>query len=375
MGDLVELLTHFKKKNSTIFINYYKREMTGDVLPQEESRQQDNKNQPKNENENKEEEKKDEENKEEEKKEEEKKEEEKKEEEKKEEENKEEEKKEEKKETKKAEAKTDNKNKSKNDKNDKNKGPSKEMQMLNKLYYTTDIYFFDTEQAVKLFDKHYKAFTTENPKKNINKSKVYDYFIQGIASGTEPEVHGDKAGLFLDEFNKFIFVHASKKSANKQSYDSQPYPKVNHNNLSVVSEYKNIVKSNKDDSYTLFLSSIVIFMAQAAPKCNKAEVFYPAFLIGVELVKRKTEYIKRIKDEEKKKIQDRRNILIDDNFYKVKINPSALTKELEKFAQGEKEGGFVLDCTNKNKSSMKVYVSLYDYHLKSFFSNQKVRKK
>lgn len=69
----------------------------------------------------------------------------------------------------------------------------------------------------------------------------------------------------------------------------------------MVSEYKNIVKSNKDDSYTLFLSSIVIFMAQAAPKCNKAEVFYPAFLIGVELVKRKTEYIKRIKDEEKRK--------------------------------------------------------------------------
>ena len=70
------------------------------------------------------------------------------------------------------------------------------MQMLNKLYYTTDIYFFDTEQAVKLFDKHYKAFTTENPKKNINKSKVYDYFIQGIASGTEPEVHGDKQAYF-----------------------------------------------------------------------------------------------------------------------------------------------------------------------------------
>ena len=68
MGDLVELLTHFKKKNSTIFINYYKREMTGDVLPQEEQRQQDNKDQLKNENENKEEEKKDEENKEEEKK-------------------------------------------------------------------------------------------------------------------------------------------------------------------------------------------------------------------------------------------------------------------------------------------------------------------
>ena len=48
------------------------------------------------------------------------------------------------------------------------------------------------------------------------------------------EVHGDKADLFLDEFNKFLLVHASKKYANKQEYDSQLYPKMNHNKLKLL---------------------------------------------------------------------------------------------------------------------------------------------
>ena len=115
----------------------------------------------------------------------------------------------------------------------KRKQLKKEMRELNKLYYITDIYFFDSEQAVKLFDAHYKMFTTDKTHKVINKSKLYDYFIKGIASGTEAEVHGDKAGLFLDEFNKFYIVRASRKKANKKEYDSQPYPKINHKNLNM----------------------------------------------------------------------------------------------------------------------------------------------
>jgi hypothetical protein len=385
MEDMIELLTFFKKKNSSIFINYYKKEKTP---PQEEETSKQDKQNPKNnkkdtENENKEgeekkeenkEEKKEEEKKGEEKKEEEKKGEEKKEEEKKEEEKKEEEKdnkdekKEEKKENKKTQPKKeekqqqDNKNKTKNQKN-KNKGPSKEMQLLNKIYYITDFYFFDTEQAVKLFDAHYKSFTEEEPKKNINKSKLYDYFIKGIATGTEEEVHGDKAGLFLDEFNKFFIVRASKKAANKREYDSQPFPKINHKNLKLVTDYKNIIKKNKNDCYSLFLSNIIISMAASAPKCLSAEIIYPSYLVGIELVKRKIECIK-----------NKLPIPNDENFYKVKINMKALAKELEKFEDDNKEGGFILDCTNKSKSKLKEYVSLYDYHLKGFFSSQKVRK-
>ena len=64
----------------------------------------------------------------------------------------------------------------------------------------------------------------------------------------------------------------------------------------------------------------------------------------------------------------------DENFYKVKINTKALAKEIEKRSRDEKEGGFVLDCTNKSKSTIKEYVSLYDYHLKNFFSSNIIRK-
>ena len=64
----------------------------------------------------------------------------------------------------------------------------------------------------------------------------------------------------------------------------------------------------------------------------------------------------------------------DESTYKVKISDKAISKDLEKFASRRKENGVVLDCTNKKKSTMKNYVSLYDFHLKSFFSCDLVRK-
>ena len=42
-------------------------------------------------------------------------------------------------------------------------------------------------------------------------------------------------------------------------------------------------------------------------------------------------------------------------------------------ASDSKESGFVLDCTNKSKSTLKDYVALYDYHLKGFFSSELIR--
>ena len=343
IGDMIELITHFKKKNSTIFINYYKREVSSQSEQEDEKVQNtetNNKKKSRNISEIHKE---------------------------KEEDPKEKEK-DDIKENKITETKKSNNNKeeAKNkeqDKKVKKKELIKEIKNLNKLYYITDIYFFDSEQAVKLFNIHYKVFTKDESRKTITKSKLYDYFIKGIATGTEDEVHGDKAGLFLDEFNKFLIVRASKKSANKKEYDSQPYPKVNHKNLKQVTEYKEIIKKNKDECYTLFISSLVLSMASGAPKCLLPEIIYPSYLIGVELVKRRIECIKN-------------NMAIpnEDAFYKVKINLKALSKELEKFAEDDKESGFILDCTNKNKSTKKEYVSLYDYNLRSFFSNQKVRK-
>ena len=72
------------------------------------------------------------------------------------------------------------------------------MKDLNNLYYLTDLYFFEQKQALTEFDKHYKFFTSDKDKdrKKINKQKLFDYFIKGIASGTKTEVDGDKMGFF-----------------------------------------------------------------------------------------------------------------------------------------------------------------------------------
>ena len=47
---------------------------------------------------------------------------------------------------------------------------------------------------------------------------------------------------------------------------------------------------------------------------------------------------------------------------------------MEKLSINGKEGNFILDCTNKNKSTLKDYVSLFDYNLKDFFSSDVIRK-
>ena len=239
------------------------------------------------------------------------------------------------------------------------------LELLNKFYHVTDIYFFDKKQAVKSFSDHYKYFTTELSQKIISSKNVYDYFIKGIAPGTESQVPHEKTGIFLDEFNEFCLIQVSKKSAHKQEYDPHPFPKVNAHNLTEVFEYKNIIKKNKDDFYSLFLSKMVIDISYA-PKSSSINslIAYPPYLIGMDLIKKKIECIKNgIKIIEN-----------DEKFYKIKKHPKLISQELEKLAKGEKEEKFLLDCTNKIKSNKKEYISLFDFHLKNYFSNQIIRK-
>ena len=53
----------------------------------------------------------------------------------------------------------------------------------------------------------------------------------------------------------------------------------------------------------------------------------------------------------KKKIECIKNgVKIDENdekFYKIKKHPKIISQELDKITKGEKEGKFLLDCTNK----------------------------
>ena len=231
----------------------------------------------------------------------------------------------------------------------------KEMKDLNNLYYLTDLYFFDNKQAIKDFDNHYKFFTTDKDKekKKINKQKLFDYFIKGIASGTKNEVDGDKIGFFLDDFLKYFVVHASKKTAKKYEFDCQLYPKINHNNMELVENYKKIIQKNLNHYISLFITFIISGVTSTGSTSN--EVIIGAFLNALEIIKRKLEC-------EKNNIK-----LSEKELMKFKLSEKNLAERINELALGSAEDGFILDCTNKEKSELKEYVPLYDYHLVYYF--------
>ncbi len=242
-----------------------------------------------------------------------------------------------------------------------------DLKNINDIFYLTDIFFFDTKEASKTFDNHYKNFTTEKNKSEITGKKIYDYFIKGIATATRDYVEGIKVGLFLSEFSNFECIFTTQKKAQKKNYECQPYPKINHTNFQLINEYKEMIKNNKMYFYSIFLGGLlnVICCESSNSKfnCLSLEIIYPAFLTGLEILKRIVEFKKNDLD-----------IPVKGDFYIVKISKKIIEEELNKEIYGNKEGGFILDCVNKQKSTMKDYVALYDYHLKSFFSSAVIKK-
>ena len=240
----------------------------------------------------------------------------------------------------------------------------KEMKFLNNLYYLTDLYFFDFKQAIEEFNRHYKVFTSDKPNKSINKQKLHDYFISGIASGTKKEVDGDKYGFFLEDCVKYYVIHANKKKAKKNEFDCQLFPKINHNNINLIEEYKNIIKKNVNNYVSIFVTFIISGVASTGSVSN--EVIMGAFLNALELVKRNVEC-------EKNNIN-----LTEKELMKFKLSEKNLADRIQELNLGNQEDDFVLDCTNKEKSELKEYVPLYDYHLVYYFRsdvNQKELKK
>jgi hypothetical protein len=225
----------------------------------------------------------------------------------------------------------------------------KEMKCLNNLYYLTDLYFFDFKQALEEFTKHYKFFTEDVNKKSINKQKLHDYFISGIASGTKKEVDGDKYGFFLEDFMKYYVIHANKKKAKKNEFDCQLYPKINTHNIELIEGYKKIIKKNVNEYVSMFISYIICGVASNGTVSD--EVIIAAFLNGLEIIKRKLEC-------------EKNNItLTEKEMMKFKLSEKTLEEKIRELNLLSQEGDFVLDCTNKEKSELKEYVPLYDYHL------------
>ena len=228
----------------------------------------------------------------------------------------------------------------------------KEMKYLNNIYYLTDLYFFAFKQAIEEFNKHYKFFTTDKQDKTvINKQKVIDYFINGIASGTKKEVDGDKYGFFIDDFIKYYIIHANKKKVKKSELDCQLFPRINHNNINLINGYKNIIKKNMNNYVSLFISFLISeILINGCNISNK--VYIGGFLNSLEVIKRKLEC-------------ERNGVnLTEKDLMKFKISEKNLEERIKELNQ---EDDFVLDCINKEKSELKEYIPLYDYHLINYF--------
>ena len=259
--------------------------------------------------------------------------------------------------------KTNEKDKNKENEEDE-EGETKEereMKDLNNLYYLTDLYFFENKQAIKEFDKHYQFFRDDKKVKNsITKQKLLDYFIKGVASGTKNEVDGNKVGFFLDDFMKYFVVRAAKKNAKKFSFDCQLYPKINHSNMSLIDDYKRIIKKNINHYISLFITFILQGVTSSGSTSN--EVIIGAYLNALEIIKRKVEC-------EKNNI-----ILSEKDLMKFKLSDKNLEERIKELLLETKEGNFILDCTNKEKSELKEYVPLYDYHLVYYFRSENTQK-
>ena len=251
------------------------------------------------------------------------------------------------------------------DDDNENEDEESEMKLLNNLYYVIECYFFDTKQAISSFDEHYQYFRNdkkeESSKKNkIDRRKVYDYFIKGIAPGTKEEVAGNKFGFFMDNFVKYVIINCNKKKAKKMEFDCQLYPKINHNNIELIDEYKQIIENNKDDYIFIFIAFLLGGIVVG--KGITTESILTSFLNAIEIIKRKVECTKN-------------NVkMSEENVMKFKLSEKAVAEEIKKLTAGDQESGFILDCVNKEKSSLKDYVALYDYHLSNYLSSSLIQK-
>ena len=147
------------------------------------------------------------------------------------------------------------------------------------------------------------------------------------------------------------------------TYDYKPFPKINHTNVDLVEKYKNTLKENIDFLKMGFFSSILSKLFFVKSKNKGIKISYTCYIILNEILKRNLE-IKVNKAE----------IPLNTKYYNVKINKSEIEEYVKKLKLEKKEGKFILDCTNIEKSKMNFYVPLLDENLKDFLKIKLLKK-
>lgn len=237
--------------------------------------------------------------------------------------------------------------------------------LLNRLFLLTDTFLLENKDALKNWNKHYEAFQTKKNEGLMSEKDIFSYFINTIACRGSLSMIYSKVGFFLDNnFSKLTIIEVPMSAkAPSYTYDIKPYPKLSHTTVDLVDLYKSTLKGNKDFFKAVFYGGLLSKFCQSKNKEKKLEVFHPSYLTGHEILRRILELAVK-------------NLPMPSNpkYFIVKLSKEEIQEYLKKMYLDRKEGKFILDCTNLEKSKMKYYVPLFDYNLHEHFENKQVQR-
>ena len=244
---------------------------------------------------------------------------------------------------------------------------SNSMMKLNRIYLLTDTFLLESQSTLSNFSHHYSLLGTKKKSKGgiMEEKDIKDYFIHTIACSGELSMNYSKIAFIVnDNISKINIIEVPMGiKATYLTYDYKPFPKINHTNVDLVEKFKNTLKENIDFLKLGFFSSILSKLFFVKSKNKGIKILYTCYIISNEILKRNLE-LKVNKAE----------IPLNSKYYNVKINKSEIEEYVKKLELEKKEGKFILDCTNIEKSKMNFYVPLLDENLKGFFQNQVIKK-
>ena len=182
-----------------------------------------------------------------------------------------------------------------------------------KLYNLTNIYFFETLQAQKMFQKHFEVFNEDKKEDNAIREgdKIFNYFINNILiSSDKVNIDQKKTSIFLDNLDTLTVISLINNKTYKNQINCEIFPKLennkdlynnneNINNISYetdeidiqeqIKEYKEIIEENKIDLYSILISFVIYNFAYNTKNFYLFKIASKPFSGTFKLIKEKLE--------------------------------------------------------------------------------------
>lgn len=218
----------------------------------------------------------------------------------------------------------------------------------------SDICLFEKKEALVFFNTLNHIQSDEANVTELDEKHLTSLFCKYAKCTRRSQ---SKICFFLCDFQSILVVEKSHNSLiSEKEYEILLHPRINHTNQRLVDEYRRHIAVNN----TLLTS---IFYGGFFGRYVKQNTFYPAYAAGMEISKKILELIK-----------NNLEIPQETEFYQIKLPKQKIEQEIQNEHKKFKETKFVLDCVNRNKSSLKFYNPLYDDHLNTYFGLGTVRK-